>query len=90
MALPHPTTKQSVNLASPGLGKSRIRREPPPAVKAPVVVDPEERDQWTVVVGILAFALAMFVITVAFGSYSRWSPRQYIVQVGCDGQASEC
>ena len=91
MARPHPTAKQSVNLASnlasprsptsQAPRPSRIRRDPPPAVKAKVVVDPEERDQWTVIVGILTFALAFFVIIIAFGSYSGWSPREYTVEV---------
>jgi hypothetical protein len=95
MARPHPTTKPSVNLAShlasprsstPHAPRaSRIRRDPPPAVKANVVLDPEEREQWTVVVGILTFALAIFVITIAFGSYSSWSPSQYTVRVRVEG-----
>ena len=81
MASPLKTGKQSVNLASSGSRGSRIRRDPPPAVKAKVVVDPGERDQWNVTIGILAFALAIFVITLAFAAYSGWSPRQYTVQV---------
>ena len=85
MARPHPTAKQSVNLAShlasPGPRVSRIRRDPPPAVKEKIVLNPEERDQWEVIVGVLTFALAIFVITLAFGSYSSWSPRQYTVEL---------
>ncbi len=90
MARPHPTGKQSVNLASPRSGGSRIRRDPPPVVKAKVVLDPEEREQWTVVVGVLTFALAIFVIIFAFGSYSSWSPSQYTVEMGCEPSGSEC
>ncbi len=81
MARPHPTAKPSVNLASPGPRQSRIRRDPPPVVKAKVVLDPEERDQWAMIVGILTFALAIFVIVIAFGSYSAWSPREYTVEI---------
>jgi len=87
MARPHPTAKQSVNLASPRSPtsltprESRIRRDPPPVVKAKVVLDPEEREQWTVVVGVLTFALAIFVIIVAFGSYSSWSPRENSIEL---------
>ena len=81
MARPHPTAKQSVNLASPNARGSRIRRDPPPAVKAKIVLDPEEREQWAVVVGILTFALAIFVIIIAFGSYAGWSPSQYTVEM---------
>jgi len=96
MARPHPTAKQSVNLASPRSPTSltprgsRIRRDPPPVVKAKVVLDPEEREQWAVVVGVLTFALAIFVIILAFGSYSSWSPRQYTVEMGCEASGSEC
>ena len=86
MASPHPTGKQSVSLApkltSSGVRVSRIRRDPPPAAKVEkIVLNPEERDQWTVVVGILTFALAIFVIVVGFSSYSRWSPAQYTIQM---------
>ena len=80
MALPNPTGKQSVNLATPGPRVSRIRRDPPPVVKEKFV-DPEESDQWAVVVGVLTFALAIFVIVVAFGSYFGWSPQGYSVEV---------
>ncbi len=90
MARPHPTAKPSVNLAPPKLSESRIRRDPPPVVKAKIVLDPEEREQWVVVVGILTFALAIFVITVAFGSYLGWSPRQYTVDMSCEASGSEC
>ena len=90
MAVPQPTTKKSVDLASspsatPAVPRaSRIRRDPPPAVKAEVMVDAEEREQWDVVVGILAFALAIFVIVIAFASYAGWSPSQYTVQMRGD------
>lgn len=99
MARPHPTKKASVNLASnpasgpasSGPAKSRIRRDPPPAVKPKaLVLDPEERDQWEVVVGILAFALAIFIIVIAFGSYSTWSPSQYTVEMNCGSAGSDC
>ena len=84
MARPHPTTKPSVNLASSGPRVSRIRRDPPPVVKTQAVFDPQERDQWTVIVGVLTFALAIFVITIAFGMYSSWSPTQYTVEMRGD------
>ena len=88
MTRPLPTAKPSVdlasNLASPGPRVSRIRRDPPPVVKKQVVLDPEERDQWTVVVGILTFALTIFVIDIAFGIYAGWSPSQYTVEMRAD------
>jgi len=100
MARPHPTAKPSVNLASNLASSgsstshtprvSRIRRDPPPVVDKKVVLDPEEREQWAVVVGILAFALAIFVIIIAFGSYSGWSPSQYNVQMDCGASGSDC
>jgi len=85
MARPHPTAKQSVSLAPSAVRVSRIRRDPPPAAKLEkIVIDPEERDQWTVVVGVVTFALAIFVIVVGFGSYSGWSPSQYTIQMRGD------
>lgn len=80
MARPIPSGKQCVDLASAGPRVSRIRRDPPPVVKEKVV-DLDERDRSAVVVGVLAFALAIFVVILAFGSYSSWSPREYTVEV---------
>ena len=79
MTRPLKTGKKSVNLAQPEVRVSRIRRDPPPVVKEKVV-DIKERDRWDVVVGVLAFALAIFVIIFAFGSYSGWSPTEYSVE----------
>lgn len=80
MASPLQSGKKAVNLASPGPRVSRIRRDPPPAVKEKIL-DPDERDQRDVVVGVLTFALALFVILLAFASYSGWSPRHYTIEV---------
>ena len=79
MARPTPTGKQSVNLAARAPRVSRIRRDPPPVVKEKVVY-PDVVDRRDVVIGVLAFALAVFVIIFAFGSYSGWSPREYTVE----------
>ena len=85
MTRPLQTGKQSVNLASnmasAGPRVSKIRRDPPPPVKEKAAVDFEESEQWAVIVGVLAFALSIFVVIVAFGSYSRWSPREYKVEM---------
>ena len=85
MARPHPSAKPTVDLASsltsPGPRVSRIRRDPPPAVKKEVVVDVEEREQWAVILGVGTFALAIFVIVIAFGIYFGWSPAQYTLEV---------
>ena len=94
MTRPSPSGKKAVNLASSAASKpapagprvSRIRRDPPPRVRETVVVvDTEEREQWAVIVGILAFALAIFVLVLAFGIYSAWSPREYAVEVRSEG-----
>jgi hypothetical protein len=81
MARPLSTGKKSVTLTSPEVRVSKIRRDPPPAVKELVVRDRDERDTWMVVIGIVTFALALFIIILAFATYSGWSPRQYTVQV---------
>jgi hypothetical protein len=80
MASPNPTGKQSVNLASSGPRVSRIRRDPPPVVKEKVV-HPDEIDRRAVAIGVLTFALAIFVIILAFGSYSGWSPANYTIHI---------
>jgi hypothetical protein len=61
------TNKKSVNLASAGPRVSRIRRDPPPVVKEKVV-DQADRDEWTVLVGVVTFALALVVIVLGFAS----------------------
>ena len=93
MAQPHPTAKKSVNLASSpasnlassatslGPRVSRIRRDPPPVAEKEEFVDPKERDQWAMAVGILTFALAIAAIALAFGAYSDWSPGDYTIEV---------
>lgn len=80
MASPTPTGKKSVNLAPPGVKVSRIRRDPPPVVKEKVV-DLDVVDRRDVVIGVLAFALAICVIIIAFNSYSGWSPREYTLEL---------
>lgn len=72
--------KQSVNLASGEVRVSRIRRDPPPKVKEKEI-DPDEIDRTSVVVGVLVFALSIFVIILAVGSYKGWSPGEYTIHV---------
>ena len=81
MARPLPTGKQTVNLASGEVRVSKIRRDPPPAVKPKALRHPDEVNRSAVIVGVLAFALAIFVIILAVGSYNGWSPRQYTIDV---------
>ena len=80
MASPLQTGKRSVDLGSAAVRGSRIRRDPPPVVKEKVV-DTEERERWTMVIGVVAFALAIFAIILGWSSYSGWSPADYHVTV---------
>ena len=81
MASPLSTAKQSVSLASNGVRVSKIRRDPPPAVKELAVPDPDQRDTRTVVLGILTFTLALLFIGIAVSSYLGWSPRAYVAHL---------
>ena len=81
MASPLSTGKKSVNLASGEVRVSKIRRDPPPKIKEIWSALADERDRQDVVIGILAFTLALFVIMLAFSSYSGFSPREHIVQM---------
>jgi hypothetical protein len=79
---PNPASNGASNAASAGPRVSRIRRDPPPAVKEKAVdFDPEEREQWAVIVGIATFGLAIFALVLAFGSYSDWSPSNYRIEL---------
>ena len=80
MAAPLLTGKKSVNLAAP-VRVSRIRRDPPPVVKKTIVRDADERDIRAGVIGVIAFALAIFVITLGFSIYAGWSPSQYNIEI---------
>ena len=80
MAKPLQSGKKSVNLATSGPRVSRIRRDPPPKVKEKEV-DLDVVDRRDVVIGVLAFALAICVIIISFGSWSDWSPREYTIEV---------
>jgi hypothetical protein len=81
MASPLKTGKQSVNLASGEVRVSRIRRDPPPAEKPKAIRHPDVVDRSAVIIGVLAFALAIIVIIFAFGAWSGWTPAQYTVHV---------
>ena len=81
MATPLKTGKESVDLAATGARGSRIRRDPPPAVKEIVIRDRDERDGRAVLIGVVTFALALLVIAIGFTSVIGWSPRQYSVHL---------
>ena len=80
MARPIDTSKPSVNLAAAGSRGSRIRRDPPPVVKQKIV-DPADSDQWTVLVGVVAFAVAFVIIIFAFGNMSGRSSEERTVEL---------
>ena len=81
MASPLPTAKQSVNLSSPGVRGSRIRRDPPPKVKEGPPIDPAEVDRRAVMLGIAGITLVLALILVGIASYNGWSPRSYIAHL---------
>lgn len=80
MASPLRTEKQSVNLTVPARA-SRIRRDPPPVPPKVAPHDRNARDHRNGVVGIIAFALALLVVTLGLGSAAGWSPRQYSIRL---------
>lgn len=80
MASPLKTAKQSVNLASSGVKVSRIRRDPPPKVEEKLV-DPDVIDRRDVIIGVLAFALTIFVIILALNNGYGWSPSNYTIHI---------
>jgi hypothetical protein len=87
MAKPLQTGKQSVKLGAPVRG-SRIRRDPPPmaVVKNPIAKkmseqSQDEREAWTVVMGVIMFALAIGLVTLGIFSAYGWSPSQYTITV---------
>jgi hypothetical protein len=67
-------SKQSVNLASGPVRVSRIRRDPPPVARKVADrdrdSDPERREARTVIIGILSFEIALFIIILGFSSYA--------------------
>ena len=61
--------KTIVDLAAPAVRVSRIRRDPVSSAKEPSAADIREQDARGAIVGMIAFALAMFVILVG-----SWTP----------------
>jgi hypothetical protein len=80
MANPLQTGKKSVDLAATGR-VSRIRRDPPPPVQKIVIRDPEERDQRTVLIGIISFAVAIAIVTIGIASNYGWQPAEYNIEL---------
>ena len=59
--------KKPIELAS-----SRIRRDPPapPREQKAMRTYPTERETWTVVIGVLLFAIALAIITVGVSDFT--------------------
>jgi len=75
--------KKAVDLAAPVVRVSRIRRDPPPApLREMSITERDERNRRTVVIGVVAFALAIAIITIGFASIAGWSPSQYTIHIG--------
>ena len=82
MAAPLHSGKQSVDLAAPVVRASRIRRDPPPQPALKMSI--EERDELhrrMMVIGVAAFALAVFVIVLGLGMVGTWSPGEHTVHL---------
>ena len=81
MASPLQSRKKSVDMAAPVLRVSRIRRDPPPPAKEVTAAELRERDSRDIVIGIITFALALFVILIGFNKGPGWSPSQYTIHI---------
>lgn len=82
MSRPLSSAKKTVDLASSGVRVSRIRRDPPPPkVKQLTLEERNERDRRNGIIGVIIFALALFVITLGLSSWAGWSPGDYTVQL---------
>jgi hypothetical protein len=81
MARPLSTGKQSVNLATPEVRVSKIRRDPPPKLKEIVIRDRDEHNRRMAAIGIAGFTLALMIIILGLAAYTGHSPREYILQM---------
>ena len=75
------TRKTTVDLAAPVARVSRIRRDPPLKVKEVTFAEIKERDARHIVIGIIAVALAVFVILIGFTNVAGWSPSQVTIHI---------
>ena len=85
MSAPLQNGKQPVKLGPNGVRVSRIRRDPPPIARKTVVPDRDETDQRAVVIGVLAFTLAILVAVIGISATSGWSLRQVTLEVDDSG-----
>ena len=87
MSAPLTTGKQPIKLGPNGARVSRIRRDPPPAAKKTVVPDRDELDERNVVIGVIAFTLAILAIVLGLSATNGWSPRQVTIEIDDRGGA---
>ena len=80
MASPFHTPKPKVDLAAPVVRVSRIRRDPPPAVKEISAADIKDQDARSVVIGVTGVALAVFVILLTLANAHGWTPENYRIE----------
>ncbi len=85
MASPLQRRKKSVDLAAPGSRVSRIRRDPPPPEKLLSAGEIKERNARNMVIGIIAFALALFIVLIGFTNAAGWTPSQYTITIRQSG-----
>ena len=65
--------KSTVPLERAQARPSRIRREPPPPTaptKQVAMADVAEREAWTVIIGVLMFAVAISIIILGISDYT--------------------
>jgi len=74
-------SKKSVDLAAPVARVSRIRRDPPPKAKEVTLAEIKERDARDIVIGVIAIALAVFVVLIGFTNVAGWSPSQVTIHI---------
>ena len=84
MASPFQSSKKAVDMAAPVVRVSRIRRDPPPKVKEISEAEIKERYARTVVIGVVAFALALFVILFGVSHVSGWSMSSHVIELRAD------
>ena len=69
-----PSAKKSVGLAAAAAPPpSRIRRDPPPPEKPSALRSfyTPEQEGWVVVIGVVLFALAIFIISLGVSEYTK-------------------
>jgi hypothetical protein len=61
--------RSNIRRPVPVAAPSRIRREPPGRVPEPLPrIDQEQRELWTVAVGVVLFSVAIAIITFGFSA----------------------